>query len=51
MLGWNAQDVAWRIQPTDTEVAGLGPKFQELWDRHFKDFSDRPLALMSGING
>lgn len=50
ILGWNAQDVACKLRPTEAEVAALGPQFQEAWNRDFKHNPNRPLILMSFIN-
>lgn len=50
ILGWNAMDIACKLRPTDSEVAALGPKFQEAWDEEFKNDLNKPLALGSLIN-
>jgi hypothetical protein len=51
LLGWNAVDLAAKVRPTDAEVAALGPEFERMWNRDFKDEPDRPLTLFTGING
>jgi hypothetical protein len=51
ILGWNAVDIAAKVRPTEDEVAALGPEFGEAWNRDFKDNPDRPLTLLTGING
>jgi alcohol oxidase len=45
ILGWNAQDVQGKLRPTDTEVAELGPAFQGMWDREYKNNFNKPLFL------
>lgn len=50
-LGWNVQDIGYRIRPTEDEVAALGPVFQDAWNKHYKDFPDRSLAVGAAING
>lgn len=48
-LGWNAVDTAAKLRPTEAEVAQMGPEFQEVWDRDFKNHPERPLMLMGTI--
>ncbi|KAI2635903.1 GMC oxidoreductase [Hypomontagnella submonticulosa] len=45
-LQWNFIDVCSKLRPTDAEVAALGPEFQEMWDRDFKDHPNKPIMLM-----
>jgi choline dehydrogenase-like flavoprotein len=45
-LGWNVTDTTAKVRPTDEEAASLGPKFQEIWDRDFKHYPDRPVMMM-----
>lgn len=45
-LGWNFIDLSSKLRPTDAEVAALGPEFQAMWDKDFKDKPNRPLMLM-----
>jgi alcohol oxidase len=49
-LGWNGMDIAAKLRPTDTDVARLGPDFQEAWDNEFKNTPDRPLVVLSGLS-
>ncbi|KAI9166350.1 Alcohol oxidase [Paramyrothecium foliicola] len=35
------------FRPNDKDIADLGPKFKEIWDRDFKEQTDRPLTLIS----
>lgn len=51
MLGSNGQDITGKFRPTDDEVAALGPAFQKAWDGYYKTRPDKPLVLMSAING
>lgn len=51
LLGYNGQDISAKLRPSDEEVAALGPKFQEAWDKYYKNRPDKPLVLMSPING
>ncbi|KAI1089459.1 putative alcohol oxidase [Rostrohypoxylon terebratum] len=51
VLGWNSVDCQAKLRPTDTDIAGLGPEFQETWDNDFKDFPDKPLMMMSAVAG
>ncbi|KAI1210745.1 alcohol oxidase [Annulohypoxylon truncatum] len=50
ILGWNAQDVTCKLRPTDEDVASLGPVFQEVWNKEFRDNPNRPLMMMSLVN-
>lgn len=50
MMGWNGKEMQSKIRPTDAEVAALGPEFQAAWDREYKDYPDKPLALLD-VNG
>ncbi|KAI1453894.1 GMC oxidoreductase [Annulohypoxylon moriforme] len=45
-LGWNFIDLSSKLRPTDAEVAAMGPEFQAMWDKDFKDKPNRPLMLM-----
>ncbi|KAI0167220.1 alcohol oxidase-like protein [Pestalotiopsis sp. NC0098] len=51
MLGWNCLDVTGKLRPSPKDVAALGPGFQRVWDRDFKNHPDRPLSLLCLING
>ncbi|KAG5914909.1 hypothetical protein E4U42_000263 [Claviceps africana] len=50
ILGWNGVDVAAKLRPTEAEVAELGPDFQRVWDRDFRDRPDRPLMLLAVLS-
>ena len=50
VLGWNAQDVAAKLRPTNAEVSALGPEFEACWDRDFKHNLNKPLVLMALIS-
>ncbi|KAG5982693.1 hypothetical protein E4U55_001516 [Claviceps digitariae] len=50
ILGWNGVDLAAKLRPTEAEVAELGPDFQRLWDRDFKDQPERPLMLLAVLS-
>ncbi|KAK7983231.1 hypothetical protein PG989_010633 [Apiospora arundinis] len=51
ILGWNAQDIACKLRPTDSEVAALGPEFQKAYDKDFKNIPNKPLTLMASLSG
>lgn len=50
ILGWNGIDLAAKFRPTEDEAAELGPEFKQLWDRDFKERTDRPLMLMGAVS-
>ncbi|KAG6009010.1 hypothetical protein E4U21_003341 [Claviceps maximensis] len=50
ILRWNGVDVAAKLRPSEAEVAELGPDFQRLWDRDFKDRPERPLMLLAALS-
>ncbi|KAI0886954.1 GMC oxidoreductase [Annulohypoxylon maeteangense] len=50
-LGWNFIDLSSKLRPTDEEVAALGPEFQAMWDKDFKNQPNRPLMLMAVNDG
>ncbi|KAK3365525.1 GMC oxidoreductase-domain-containing protein [Lasiosphaeria ovina] len=50
ILGWNGQDVTRKVRPSDSEVAALGPVFQEAWDRDFKHAPNRSMMIVKLIN-
>ncbi|KAK8115494.1 hypothetical protein PG984_011996 [Apiospora sp. TS-2023a] len=50
MLGWNGKEMQSKIRPTDAEVAALGLVFQKAWDREYRNYPDKPLALLD-VNG
>ena len=45
-LGWNGIDMFAKIRPSPEEVAQLGPEFEELWNRDFKEQEGKPLLLL-----
>lgn len=49
-LGWNGIDITCKLRPTEHDVASLGPRFQEIWERDFKYNPDKPLAMMAVFN-
>ncbi|KAI1859384.1 hypothetical protein JX265_010387 [Neoarthrinium moseri] len=51
ILGWNAQEIQTKVRPSDEEVQALGPEFQQAWDKEFKNFPDKPLAIISVLVG
>lgn len=51
MHRWNGMDVASKIRPTAAQVAALGPAFQEVYDRDYKDNPNRPLLFVGFHNG
>ncbi|KAK1835752.1 GMC oxidoreductase-domain-containing protein [Podospora conica] len=51
MLRWNGWDVAAKVRPTAAQVAALGPSFQQLYDRDYKDNPNRPLLFIGFHNG
>ncbi|KAK4140129.1 alcohol oxidase-like protein [Dichotomopilus funicola] len=44
ILGSNAQEVAFKVRPSDEDVAGMGREFQHRWEREFKNGPPRPLV-------
>ena len=51
MLGWNGQEIQGKVRPTEAEVAALGPDFQKVWDKEFRNHPDKPLMVFSVIGG
>ncbi|OAL00205.1 alcohol oxidase [Phaeosphaeriaceae sp. SRC1lsM3a] len=51
ILGWNSMDIGYKMRPTDSEVATLGTKFQEVWKEEFGNAPSKPLAMGAFING
>ncbi|KAF9877216.1 alcohol oxidase [Colletotrichum karsti] len=49
-LGWNGHDVSSKLRPSPADVAALGPEFQAVWDRDFKDVPNRPLMVWGLFN-
>jgi alcohol oxidase len=50
ILGWNAQDVTGKLRPTDAEVSELGAAFQAVWDKEYKENTNKPLLLTALVN-
>ncbi|KAG9312998.1 GMC oxidoreductase-domain-containing protein [Chiua virens] len=42
-LSSNAIDAGFKIRPTEEELKEMGPEFNALWDRYFKDKPDKPV--------
>lgn len=51
ILGWNTQDIICKLRPSETDIAGIGPEFQSIWKRDYANNPNKPLVLMSLING
>lgn len=51
LTGWNCLDGTGKLRPNDKDIADLGPKFKENWDRDFEKQTDRPMALLALIMG
>ncbi|KAJ0367542.1 hypothetical protein COL154_003196 [Colletotrichum chrysophilum] len=49
-LGWNGHDASSKLRPSPADIAALGPEFQEVWDRDFKDSTNRPLMIWGLFN-
>jgi hypothetical protein len=47
LLGFNGIDTHAKLRPTEEEVKSLGPKFQEAWNRDYRDKPNRPLIMMA----
>lgn len=50
ILGWNAQDIQYKLRPTESEVNALGANFQAAWDKDYKIHPNRPLVLGALLN-
>lgn len=46
-----APDPELQIRPTEEELKEMGPEFNELWDRYFKDKPDKPVMFGSIVAG
>ena len=51
ILGTTGIDEASKLRPSASEVAELGPDFEFLYNRDFRDQIDRPLLLIPVVNG
>lgn len=45
MFGWFAKTL--QIRPTEAELKEMGPEFNALWDKYFKDKPDKPVMYVS----
>ncbi|KAK7965976.1 uncharacterized protein PG986_000253 [Apiospora aurea] len=45
-LGWNGIDASSKLRPTPSEVKALGPGFEAVWDRDFRNVPSKPLVSM-----
>ncbi|RDB20872.1 hypothetical protein Hypma_011943 [Hypsizygus marmoreus] len=45
-LSSNAIDAGFKIRPTEEELKEMGPEFNELWDKYFKDKPDKPVMYV-----
>jgi alcohol oxidase len=50
-LASNAIDAGFKIRPTEAELKEMGPEFNALWDRYFKDKPDKPVMFGSIVAG
>ncbi|EPQ53030.1 alcohol oxidase [Gloeophyllum trabeum ATCC 11539] len=50
-LSSNVIDAGWKLRPTEEELKEMGPEFNELWDRYFKDKPDKPVMFGSIVAG
>ncbi|KAH0836673.1 hypothetical protein J3R83DRAFT_8393 [Lanmaoa asiatica] len=50
-LSSNAIDAGFKIRPTEEELKEMGPEFNALWDRYFKDKPDKPVMFGSIVSG
>ncbi|PFH47219.1 GMC oxidoreductase [Amanita thiersii Skay4041] len=50
-LSSNAIDAGFKIRPTEEELKTMGPEFNALWDRYFKDKPDKPVMFGSIVSG
>ena len=50
-LSSNCIDAGFKIRPTEEELKEMGPEFNELWDRYFKDKPDKPVMFGSIVCG
>lgn len=50
-LSSNFIDAGWKIRPTEEELKEMGPEFNELWNRYFKNKPDKPVMFGSIVAG
>jgi alcohol oxidase len=51
ILGWNAMDITSKIRPDDNAIAALGEDFQQYWDEGYKSTPDKPMSIITLVNG
>jgi alcohol oxidase len=44
--GWSGVDLSSKLRPTTAEVEQLGPEFEAMWNKEFKNAPERPLVVM-----
>ncbi|KDQ22914.1 hypothetical protein PLEOSDRAFT_1110004 [Pleurotus ostreatus PC15] len=49
-LSSNAIDAGFKIRPTEEELKEMGPEFNELWNKYFKDKPDKPVMFGSIVS-
>ncbi|KAG1741181.1 GMC oxidoreductase-domain-containing protein [Suillus lakei] len=49
-LSSNAIDAGFKIRPTEEELKEMGPEFNALWDKYFKDKPDKPVMFGSIVS-
>lgn len=50
-LSSNSIDAGFKIRPTAAELKEMGPEFNALWDKYFKDKPDKPVMFGSIVSG
>jgi len=50
-LSSNAIDAGFKLRPTEEELKEMGPEFNALWDKYFKDKPDKPVMFGSIVSG
>ncbi|PPQ69937.1 hypothetical protein CVT24_003687 [Panaeolus cyanescens] len=50
-LSSNSIDAGFKIRPTEAELKEMGPEFNALWDKYFKDKPDKPVMFGSIVSG
>ncbi|KAG6824994.1 hypothetical protein H0H92_005148 [Tricholoma furcatifolium] len=50
-LSSNAIDAGFKIRPTKEELKEMGPEFNDLWNKYFKDKPDKPVMFGSIVSG
>jgi alcohol oxidase len=50
-LASNSIDAGFKIRPTEAELKEMGPEFNALWDKYFKDKPDKPVMFGSIVAG